>query len=259
VYKAPAVERAFKVIKLIALRDKCLTLSDLSRELGISKSTLHGIVRTLEGMGIINRDGKTRRYTLGLTLFELARTIHARMDLREIARPVMDDLMRSTQQTVFLGIRSGDHVSVVDIVESTQDFKITARIGARLPLMVGAIGKIFMASIVEQEARQLVRTMKLRSDTERSITDPDQYMEEVRRARDCGYALDDEEYLQGVRAVAASIHVPGHPESAIWVAGFTQAMEDEKMERIALETKRAAETISALLVSQENKEAPIEY
>jgi IclR family KDG regulon transcriptional repressor len=256
VYKAPAVEKAFQIIKLIARRDKSLTLSDLSRELGISKSTLHGIARTLEEMGIIYRNTKTRRYALGITLFELARTVYARMDLRETARPIMEDLMRSTQQTVFLGIRSGDHVSIVDIVESTRNLKITAHIGARLPLLVGATGKIFMAIMEDQQADQFIRTMKLRRDTERSITDPERYIEEVRKARDCGYALDDGEYIQGVRAVAASIHAQGQPMSAIWVVGFTQSMATEEMETIALETKRAADTILSKFNLQKIGEKP---
>jgi DNA-binding IclR family transcriptional regulator len=156
----------------------------------------------------------------------------------------MEDLMRSTRQTVFLGIRSGDHASIVDIVESTQDLKITAHIGARLPLLVGATGKTFMASMADHEAEHIIRTVGLRRNTERSIIDPERYMEEIRKARDCGYALDDEEYLQGVRAVAASIHAQGQPMSAIWVVGFTQTMKVEKMTMIALETKLAAETIS---------------
>ena len=242
-YEAPAVKKAFQIINLIAKRNKCLTLSDLSRELGISKSTVQGLTTTLEGIGVVDRNAKTRRYTLGLALFELARTVYARIDLREVARPIMEDLMRSTRQTVFLGIRSGDHAAIVDIVESTQDLKITAHIGARLPLLIGATGKIFMASLADHEAEQLIRTVGLRRNTERSIIDPKRYMEEIRKARTCGYALDDEEYLQGVRAVAASIHAQGQPISAIWVVGFTQTMKVEKMTMIAAETKLAAETI----------------
>jgi IclR family KDG regulon transcriptional repressor len=182
--------------------------------------------------------------------------VYARMDLRETARPIMEDLMRSTQQTVFLGIRSGDHVSIVDIVESTRNLKITAHIGARLPLLVGATGKIFMAIMEDQQADQFIRTMKLRRDTERSITDPERYIEEVRKARDCGYALDDGEYIQGVRAVAASIHAQGQPMSAIWVVGFTQSMATEEMETIALETKRAADTILSKFNLQKIGEKP---
>jgi IclR family KDG regulon transcriptional repressor len=243
-YQAPSVRRAFQILDLVARRDKRLTISDLSRELGISKSTVHGIAQVLEGMGAVVRDDKTRRYSLGITLFELARSVYARIDLKDIARPIMEGLMRSTRQTVFLGIRSGDHVSIIDIVESTQDLKITAHIGARLPLLVGATGKVFIASMEEQEAAELIRAVKLRQDTGKSITDPDQYLEEVHKARACGYALDDEEYMQGVRAVAASIHVPGRQMSAIWVVGFSQSVGIERMVAMAVETKSAADAIS---------------
>lgn len=246
-YQAPTVKKAFQILDLVARRDNRLTISDLSRELGISKSTVHGIANALERMGAVVRNDKTKRYTLGMTLFDLGRAVFARIDLRDIARPIMEELMRATRQSIFLGIRSGDHVSIVDIIESPQDLKITAPIGARLPLLIGATGKVFMATVAEHESSQLIRTMGLRRDTERSITDPDRYMEEVHKARDCGYALDDEEYIQGVRAVAAPIHTPGRQISAIWVVGFTQSMKVEKMTAIAIETKRAAEEISRKL------------
>ena len=78
-----------------------------------------------------------------MTLFELARTVYARIDLKDIAQPILEELMRSTRQSVFLGMRSHDRVSIIDIVESTQDLKITAPIGAGIPLLVGAMGKVF--------------------------------------------------------------------------------------------------------------------
>ncbi len=246
-YQAPSVKKAFQILDLVARRDNRLTISDLSRELGIGKSTVHGITQALEGIGAIVRDDKTKRYTLGMTLLELARTVYARIDLKDVARPILEDLMRSTRQSVFLGMRSSDRVSIIDLVESTQDLKITAHIGAMLPLLVGATGKVFMAFLAEDEAAQLIRAVGLRQDTERSITDPDRYMEEIRRARISGYALDDEEYLQGVRAVAVPIHAPGRQMSAIWVVGFTQSMKAEKMTAIAMQTKRAAEAISQKL------------
>ena len=156
----------------------------------------------------------------------------------------MEGLMRETQQSVFLGIRSNDRISIVDIVESTQDLKITAPVGARLPLLIGALGKVFMAFMNEGEAAQLIRTEGLRKDTDKSITDPDRYLKEIFDTRKSGYALDDEEYIQGVRAIAAPIHVAGRPMSAIWVVGFTQSMSDKKMENIARRTKHAADAIT---------------
>jgi DNA-binding IclR family transcriptional regulator len=243
-YRAPIVRKAFQILELVAKRNGLMTISDLSRELGISKSTVYGIAQALEEAGALMRDEKTKRYTLGTAVFDLARTAHARLDLKDVARPYMETLMSSTRQSVFLGLRSGDHISIVDIVESTRDLKITAPVGTRLPLLAGAIGKVFMASMHEEEAERLIRGVQLRHDTEKSITDANRYLTEIRITRERGYALDDEEYMQGVRAVAAPIRALGRQTSAIWVVGFTASMSAERMNAIAMETKRAAEAIS---------------
>ena len=243
-YQAPIVTKAFQILELVARKDKLMTISDLSRELGINKSTVHGIAHALEKVGAVVRDKVTKRYTLGMTLFELAKAGYARIDLKDIARPIMEDLMRSTQQSVFLGIRSGDHVSIIDIVESAQDLKITSPIGTRVPLLAGAVGKTILSSMDESQATALIRAIGLRRFTEKSITDPNLYMKMVGEARASGYGLDDEEYIQGVRAVAAVIQNSGPQTSAVWVVGFTPSMSADKLPTVAMETKRAAEAIS---------------
>jgi DNA-binding IclR family transcriptional regulator len=243
-YRAPTVEKAFRILGLIAKHDRLMTISDLSRELDISKSTVHGIARALEAVGAVIRDEKTKRYSLGMTLLELARSGYERIDLKDIARPIMEDLMRSTQQSVFLGIRSNEHVSIIDIVESTQDLKITAPIGTRLPLLAGAIGKAFLSSMEKDRAISLVQTVGLRKFTDKSAIDPDHYMKQIDEARAAGYGLDDEEYIQGVRAVASVIQSPTQQMSAVWVVGFTPSMSADKVPVIAMKTKRAAEAIS---------------
>ncbi|MBN2319605.1 MAG: IclR family transcriptional regulator [Acidobacteria bacterium] len=249
-YQAPTVKKAFQILELIAGEDKLMTISDLSRELGISKSTVHGITRALEEAGALYRDRKSKRYTLGTALFELARTGYARIDLKDTARPIMEKLMRTTRQSVFLGIRSGSHVSIIDIVESSQDLKITSPIGTRVPLLAGALGKAFLASMDEKRALSLVRSIGLRRFTGNSITDSKRYMKMVEKARESGYGLDDEEYIQGVRAVAAVIRRPGQPMSAVWIVGFTPSMGENRMTDIAVETKRAAEEISSKIALQ---------
>jgi IclR family transcriptional regulator, KDG regulon repressor len=242
-YQAPIVTKAFHLLGLVARNDGRMKISDISREMGISKGTVHGIAYALEEAGAVVRDEKTKCYSLGLTLFELSQKVHSRIELKDVARPVMEELMRKTQQSVFLGIRSNERVSIVDIVESTRDLKITAPIGARLPLLVGALGKVFMAALDDGEADRWVRGTGLRQDTGKSITDPDRYLEEIRKARKRGFALDDEEYIQGVRAVAAPICVAARPLSAIWVVGFTQSMRDADLLGIARHTKQAADAI----------------
>jgi IclR family KDG regulon transcriptional repressor len=249
-YQAPTVRKAFQIIELVAGVQKRMTISDIARELGINKSTVHGITRALEEAGALIRDCNSKRYALGTVFFELARAGYARIDLKDTARPIMEKLMRSTRQSVFLGIRSGNHVSIIDIVESNQDLKITSPIGTRVPLLAGALGKVFLASMDRKRAMQLVKTAGLRPFTNNSITDSQRYMQMVDRAGELGYGLDDEEYIQGVRAAAAIIQSPGQPTSAVWVVGFTPSMGTERMTSIAEETKRAAEEISGRIARQ---------
>jgi DNA-binding IclR family transcriptional regulator len=75
-------------------------------------------------------------------------------------------------------------------------------------------------------------------------------MKMVNEARKSGYGLDDEEYIQGVRAAAAVIRRPGQPLSAVWIVGFTPSMGEDRMTEIAMETKRAAERITGKIASQ---------
>jgi IclR family transcriptional regulator, KDG regulon repressor len=243
-YQAPIVKKAFQVLELIARNDRRMNISDISRELGMSKGTVHGITHALEEAGAVVRDEDTKSYSLGLVLFELARKAYSRIELKDIARPFMEELMRKTRQSVFLGMRSHDRVIIIDIVESTQDLKITAPVGARIPLLVGALGKVFMAGMKDGDAAKWIRTAGLRRDTENSIADPDRYLREIERTKKSGYAVDDEEYIQGVRAVAAPIRAAGRPMAAIWVVGFTQSISSEKLAIVAGETKRAAEAIA---------------
>jgi DNA-binding IclR family transcriptional regulator len=220
-----------------------MRLSEISKELKISKSTVHGIASALEQLGAIGRDPLTKRYTLGFTLFELGRAAFSRIDLKDMARPIMEDLMEKAQESVFLGIKNGEHVTILDIVETRHDLKITASIGMRIPLLAGAVGKVFLSSMPESQATDLIRARGIHQFTEKTITDPEQYLQEIRTVRKNGYATDDEEYISGVRAVASAIARKDQPQSAIWVVGFKPSMGDDKMKSLIKETKKAAEAI----------------
>lgn len=249
-YKAPIIRKAFRVLRLIAGNRHGLTLSDLARELAIGKSTVHGIVSALEEEGALMRDPRTKKFALGVTLVELGRSAHARIDLKDAARPFMEELMAHTLESVFLGVRNVDHVTILDIVESSQNLKITSPVGTRIPLLAGAIGKLFLATMPEGQVAELLRDKGLPRYTEHSITDHRRYLEEIRRVRRDGVAFDDEEYISGVRAVAAPIKTGGQFMPAIWVVGFKPSMSDEKMQQLVTQMKSAAEGIRHRIDSQ---------
>ena len=246
-YQAPTVKKAFRILRLISETDQGMRISDISNNLGISKSSVHGITGALEAEGVVMRDPLSKRFTLGFTLFELGRKAYVRTDLQEKARPVMERLMDHARESVFLGVRNGDHVIIVDVVESRRDLKITAPTGTRIPLLAGAIGKIFLSSMTEKQVLEVVMSQGLYPYTPNTITDTRQYLTDIRKTKLDGYATDDEEYIPGVRAVASPISVQNHAAFAIWVVGFKAGMDKEKMQTIARETKKAAETISGLI------------
>lgn len=243
-YQAPTVRKAFRILDLVCRSDQGLTISDLSRDLGISKSTVHGIASVLEHEGALARDPSTKRYTPGLTLFKLGQSAYARTDLRDAARPFMQELGEKTEESVFLGARTGDHVYILDMVESMQDLKITSPPGTRIPLLAGATGKALLATMDHDRASALVRSKGLHRYTAATIMDPDRYIREIDSVRRRGYATDDEEYITGVRAVAAPIRRHDGPMSAIWVVGFTATMDEAKMRIVSSEIKKAASSIT---------------
>ena len=249
-YKAPIVGKAFQVLRLIARNPGGLTLSEVARELGIGKSTVHGIVSALLEEGALGRDLRTKKFTLGVTVIELGRSAHGRIDLKDAARPFMEKLMAQIQESVFLGVRNVDHVTILDIVESTRNLKITSPVGTTIPLLAGATGKLFLASMPEGQVTELLRVKGLPRYTEHPITDHRRYLQDIRKVRRDGMAFDDEEYISGVRAAAASIKTGDQSMSAIWVVGFKPSMSDEKMQQLVAFMKSAADGISRRIDSR---------
>ena len=242
-YQAPAVRKAFQILRLIADASEGLGISKLAKVLEISKGTVHGITSALEEMGAIRREPSTKKYELGLTLFELGRRAYSQIDLRDIARPALEALMDKIQETVFLGILNGDHVTILDSVECRHDFKITSPIGATIPLFAGATGKAILAVMDVDVASEIIKKNGLPRHTDKSIVDPDQFLEEIRNVKQNGYATDYEEYITGVRAVAAPIDGNKDQLAAIWVVGFKASLDDHKMNVLKTEIRRTADAI----------------
>jgi IclR family KDG regulon transcriptional repressor len=249
-YGAPSVKKAFAILSAISSSKEGLGVSELAQDLKMAKSTVHGMTSTLEELGAVMRDPLTKKYKLGFTLLEIGRSAYSRIDLKTSARPVMEELMEKTRTSVFLGILNWGHVTVLDIVESRQDLKITAPVGSTIPLFAGAVGKVFLASMEEAQAEKMVKSKGLPRFTVNSIADTKLYFQELRRVREKRYAVDDEEYIMGVRAVASPLLGLGQLRAAIWAVGFKASLDEKKMQALSRETQQAAEAISRRIQEQ---------
>ena len=249
-YGAPSVKKAFAILSAISSSKDGLGVSELAKKLKIAKSTVHGMTSTLEDLGAVMRDPLTKKYKLGFTLLEIGRSAYSQIDLQTSARPVTEELMEKTRTSVFLGILNGRQVTILDIVESRQDLNITAPVGSTIPLFAGAVGKVFLASMAEEQAARIIKSKSLPRFTENSIVDTALYFQELRQVREKGYAVDDEEYILGVRAVASPLMGLGQLRSAIWAVGFKASLDEKKMQTLTGETHKAAKTISRRIQEQ---------
>jgi DNA-binding IclR family transcriptional regulator len=198
-HAVPAVARAAGILRALAGRREA-TLSDLARTVGIYKSTAHGILHTLSAFELVERDPATRRYRLGSALVTLGRAAQDPDELGILARPHLVHLSRLSGETAALHL--GDHAGSVIVAseESSQPLKVTAPPGFRLPAHAGAVAKI-----IEAYGSAALRSRALPAFTRRSITDPDRWRRELERVRRAGFAVDDMEFQDGIRAIAAPI------------------------------------------------------
>jgi IclR family transcriptional regulator, KDG regulon repressor len=246
-YNAPILKKAVEVIKLIVKENAPLGVTDIARSLSLSKSTTFGILKSLEEEGFLVKDGQSKKYSTGNTLFELSKKILRTTDVAVTARPLLTKLVAGVDETVFLGVREDDMVKVLDVVEPQKEFKISSSIGTRFGLTVGVFGKIFLSSMEDGEVTELLSQKGLRKHTDNSIVDIDHFLREIDKTREQGYAVDLEEYLKGMRAVAALIYSGHFPVAAIWIVGFTSSMSDDKLPHIISILKATAEEISTRL------------
>ena len=249
-YGAPSVKKAFAILNAIASSRQGLGVSELAKKLKMAKSTVHGMTSALEELGAVMRHPRTKKYKLGFTLLEIGRSAYSQIDLKTAARPVTEDLMEKTGTSIFLGILNWDHVTILDIVEARQDLNITAPVGSTIPLFAGAVGKVFLASMAEEQATKIIGSKGLPRFTDNSIVDAGLYRQELKQVRDNGYAVDDEEYIKGVRAVASPLMGLGQLQSAIWAVGFKASLNDSRMKSIAAQTHMAASSISQRIQEQ---------
>jgi IclR family KDG regulon transcriptional repressor len=122
-------------------------------------------------------------------------------------------------------------------VESRNEMKITSPPGTRLPLLAGATGRVLLSQIEKGKAEEMIQKKGLVRYTPKTVIDPKQFLREVEMVKKQGYALDDEEYIPGVRAIAAPLFFTSSPPAALWVVGFTSTMDDQKVKTIIREIK----------------------
>lgn len=241
----PAVDRAVRILNVMRRAPRPWGISELARDLGLNKATVRDILLTLEHHGLVERDPATARFRLGYGLYAYASALPQVQHLTAAARPALAALVERTGETALLGLLDGERILIVDKEEPASALKISAPVGRRLPLYAGSLGKVLLAALPQERLDDLLVRRPLPAYTARSVTDPAAYRAALAAVRAQGYAVDDEEYLDGVRAVSAPVHGPaGATLAAITVVGFRTRLGDEQLPRVVAAVVDAARYVS---------------
>ena len=238
---APAVDRAFVILQFLAQAREPQGVSELSRTLGIGKSTVHGILQGLLAAGAVE-DAGGRKYRLGPLVEELARKRRDGHSLAEICRPYLVGLVQQMGYTGVFGVVDADRFRIVTVVEGSGSFQVKAVKGGYIPLLAGATGKVALAWGAASIPDVLPRF------TEDSIGEAAALSEELGRVRAEALALDRSEYLRGVYAAASPVLQGDRLLAIILSMGFQDQLGEGGLIALGSAVSQAARSASIELL-----------
>ena len=201
-YRIRVLERAYLIIDEVTAGPR--TVPELAEKLDIDPATVYRIVRNLSHEGYLRQLDDSYRYGLGFKFLQLGHRLLEEMDLREIARPYLEELSERTGESSFLSLRDRYEVIFVDRVDGMQGIRLSVRVGDRRPLNAGAAGKLLLAYAPKNIIEAVVGDYATKV-TDRTIVEEKALRAEIRRIHDAGYAESRGENTPGAGSFAAPI------------------------------------------------------
>ena len=245
-----SLERGLAILSAFDSERPLIGVSELSRELSLSRSTAHRYIATLAQLGYLQQDPDSKRYRLGPKVLDLGFSAINSMDVREISAPHLRRLSDETGHTVNLAILDGIDVVYIERCRTAQpgqrDIDLNLHVGARLPAYCTAMGKALLAFVSEDRREELIARIDFVVRGPNTITDADAFRVELARIRAAGIAVNDEELAYGLRSIAAPIHAhSGEVLAALNLAIHrTMGSMDELIARFGPAVKKTADEIS---------------
>lgn len=243
----PSLTRALRVLEFLAQSKRGFSISDLSRQLKVPKSSLHLIMTTLEQEGYLQKNTRNGQFRLGLKLVGLSRAALDGLSLRDTARPYLEALMKKTKLTVHMGVLERNEAVIIEKIEAPGIIKVATWIGRRMDVNCTGIGKALIATIPEEQLAAQVRAGSLARHNYKTIVSLPRLKQEMASVREKGYSFDDEEDEIGLRCIGVALTSEGKAMAAISVAGTTAQIPHERVESIAGQVRKTAAQISAQL------------
>lgn len=241
------VLKALDVLECLSSADQCLNVTEVAQECGLSRPTTYRLLATLQSRNYV-RQTQDGHYDLGTNVLSLSKSYLEHLDLPELARPILCELSRVSNETTHLGILDDTSILYVGKVESPQTVRLHSAIGARKPVYSTAMGKAILAFLPIETRNTLLDRMNFLPHTPNTITDRAVLTEHLERICAEGFAIDDAESEEGIRCVAAPIFsLDGSAFAAISISGPAYRLSIPKLMELSESVVKAANDVSRQL------------
>lgn len=204
-YTIRVVEKAIRVLGVLS-DGKPRTLTEISQEVEINRSTTYRLLATLTNNNFLQLDDLSSKYRLGLACLELSRSYQTGDELLRVARPELEKLRDSTKETVHLAALDGMEIVYLEKLESLHAIGLmSSRVGRRAPAYCTGVGKALLSQIDPDILNEQMNLADIKRFNGKTIVNPEELLEHLKGVRGRGYALDEGEHESEVRCVAAPI------------------------------------------------------
>jgi len=243
--KIGSVQRSIDILNLFNSQTPELGTTEIARALGLHKSTVASLVYTLEANGLLTQNPDTRKYRLGLKIVERASAMLDQVEVRQVAHPCLVELRDMWNETVNLGILDGADIVYVERFMGSKALSMHSEVGWRAPAHSTALGKAILSCLPLIAMQTYVERYGLPAVTPHTITETAKFFAELEKAREQGYAVDDEENELGGRCVAVPVfdHT-GQVVAAVSVSAPTARLPLSDVPQIAVKVRETAKAIS---------------
>ena len=252
-----SLERGLAILSAFRSGRPLLGVSELGRDIGLSRSTTHRYVATLAALGYLQQDSGTKKYRLGPRVLDLGFSAINSMELREVAAPHLRQLSDDTGYTVNMAILDELDIVYVERCRSgraaQREIDLNLHVGARLPAYCTSLGKVLLAFLPADEQTARLEQIDFTRRGPNTLTSRTALVAELKRVRENGFAINNEELAYGLRSIAAPVlSHDGAAAAAINLAVHSSMVSmNDLVARLSPTLRRAAHEISAHLGYQQ--------
>jgi IclR family acetate operon transcriptional repressor len=243
-----SVDRALQIIETLAEDDEGYRLSDLAVRTGLSTSTAHRLLATLEKRRFVQFDRTESKWHIGAQSFSVGATFARRRNFVAQAMPYLRKLRDLTRETANLAVVDDESIIVLTRMESREIMRSLTKVGGRVAMVASGVGKAVLATYSDEDVNAIIRRQGMPRLTEKSIVRPGELFRELETIRRQGFAVDDEEARIGLRCVAAVVYSDcSEPLAAISVSGMTSRVTSDRVPALGSIVREVAAELTLAL------------